>query len=173
MTFARLGFGLLSIALLAFTACNDGDNCRPGEKCICQGGSDCYLSCDEPGCIQDCHSMVHCGGVCVENCTFECHDMNDCSTACGDNCNANCHNVVSCEAITGAASHYRCADSDRCGVEVGNGSEVICSNLTSCVVLCHGACNVECDEVGRPCEVHCGSMQAQPRTCASGTSCGC
>jgi hypothetical protein len=82
-------------------------------------------------------------------------------------------NVTACEAILGATSTYNPAEAERCGVEVGNGSSVICSNLTSCVVLCHGTCTVECDEIGSPCQVYCGSRESQPRTCACGTSCGC
>ncbi|HEY3499135.1 MAG TPA: hypothetical protein VGK73_30805 [Polyangiaceae bacterium] len=171
MTLARLNLALLTCVLLALSGCDD-DDCRPGEPCVCTDMDECYIQCDEPGCVQECHNAVHCGGVCEESCTFECHDMNECSTSCGDNCIANCHQVVSCEAITGANSNYTCSDADRCGVEVGNGTEVLCSNLSSCVVRCHGACTVECDEVGRPCEVYCGSA-TEPRTCASGTSCGC
>jgi hypothetical protein len=169
---ARPSSWFLAAFLFVLPACDD-EACVPGEPCVCNGGSDCYLYCDEAPCVQDCYETVHCGGVCQEDCTFECRDMNDCSTSCGDNCNANCHNVVSCEAIQGANSTYRCAEADRCGARVGSGSSVLCSNLGSCIVRCEGPCDVECDEVGRPCEVYCGANQTEPRLCNSGTSCGC
>jgi hypothetical protein len=173
VTVTRPFFAFLFTALLALPACDDNDACRPGEPCICTGGHECYLYCEDDGCDQLCRNLVDCGGVCQNDCTFECHDLNNCSTSCGDNCHANCHNVVSCEAIQGANSTYTCTDADRCGVEVGPGSEVICSNLATCRVLCHGPCRVTCDEVAGGCEVRCGSPQAQPQSCAEGTTCGC
>jgi hypothetical protein len=170
---ARLSLPLLLAALFAFSGCDDDDACRPGEPCVCADTNDCYLYCEEDGCAQDCHSLVNCGGVCQNDCTFDCYDLNNCTTSCGNNCDADCHNVVSCEAIQGANSSYRCADADRCGAEVGNGSTVVCSRLGVCVVRCTGSCAVECDDVGRPCELYCGANTTQARMCANGTTCSC
>jgi hypothetical protein len=165
----------LGAAALALPGCGDDGNCSPGEDCHCDGsdGDECFLECEGDGCVQLCGGTTRCGGVCEDNCRIDCGSVRECSAFCGDDCSADCRDAAHCEAVTGADSRVVCHRADRCGAEVGPGSRVECSDAASCIILCHGDCVVECDRLGRPCEVYCGSRSASPRLCDGGTTCGC
>ena len=122
---------LTAFVLVAFTGCDDDDDCEGaceciGDDCVCPASEDCYVDC-------------------VGDCDLQCAGSGACEFYCVDGCFAACTGSGPCFVAVGDDSVVECTGSGGCEVECNGDCNVDCPGSGDCLVHCDPDPAFACD----------------------------